>query len=154
MSIRHIKKDLITVECGIVAHGVNCSGAMNSGVAKAIRNRWPKAYESFMKHPKGADTLGAVDFVYIDEEDVIVANCYTQVFYGYGGGKYADVDAVRDSLARVAQIANLHTYPIYIPKIGCGLGGLDWQTEVGPIVELLSETFESVVINICDLPGE
>ena len=25
-----------------------------------------------------------------------------------------------------------------MPKIGCGLGGLDWDTEVKPIVEKLS----------------
>jgi len=149
---QYIEKDLTTINSGIVAHGVNCSGAMNSGVARAIRNRWPLAYERFQKHPKGHAVLGQADIVYIPDEEIIVANCYTQVFYGYGGGKYADPGAIQKSLARVFQIANLHAYPVYIPKIGCGLGGLSWTKEVGPIIEQLEKDFDCVDVFVCDLP--
>ena len=154
MTVQYITRDITTVSKGIVAHGVNCSGAMTSGVAKAIRNRWPKAYESFMKYPKGAKVLGQTDIVYIDDEDVIVANCYTQVFYGYGGGKYADAGAVKTSMQRVMQIANLQSLHVYIPRIGCGLGGLQWDKDVEPTINELAEIYTRTNIYVCDLPGE
>lgn len=154
MAVFYIKKDLITVRVGIVAHGVNCSGAMNSGVAKAIRARWPYVYERFCIHPKGRAVLGEVDFVYPANEELIIANCYTQVFYGYGGGKYADPEAIRKSLQRVMQIADLHGCDVYIPRMGCGLGGLDWQKEVQPIVEDVAKAYTKVDIFVCDLPED
>ena len=117
MSIIYIEKDITTVDNGVVAHGVNCQGVMNSGVAKAIRNKWPLAYERFKRHPKGKEALGQADIIHMPEEEIIVVNCYTQLFYGYGGGKYADASAVEKSMNRVMQIANLMTYPVYIPRI-------------------------------------
>ena len=152
MSVRYIEKDITTVDVGVVAHGVNCSGAMNSGVAKAIRNRWPLVYEKFKIHPKGRGVLGEADFVYIPEEEVVVANCYTQVFYGYGGGKYADPEAIKCAMARVMHIADLQCLHVYIPKIGCGLGGLNWKKDVEPIIEELADIHERINIYVCDLP--
>lgn len=152
MTVHYVKKDITTVDVGIVAHGVNCSGAMNSGVAKAIRNRWPLAYEHFMKHPKGRGVLGDAEFVYIPEEEVIVANCYTQVFYGYGGGKYADPAAIKRAMTQVLHIADLQCQHVYIPKIGCGLGGLNWEKDVRPIIDTLAEPYTRINIYVCDLP--
>lgn len=152
MTIHYIEKDVTTVEEGLVAHGVNCSGVMNSGVAKAIRNKWPLTYQRFMLHPKGKEALGEADIIHIPEEEVVVANCYTQMFYGYGGGKYADTEAIRSSLRRVFQIADLMSYHVYIPRIGCGLGGLDWNKDVKPIVEDLAEPYKRIHIFVCDLP--
>ena len=43
--IRYIKGDITKSNCDIICHQVNCQGKMNSGVAKAIRAKWPKVYE-------------------------------------------------------------------------------------------------------------
>lgn len=32
---------------GILVHGCNCKGVMGSGVAAAIRNRWPDVYKAY-----------------------------------------------------------------------------------------------------------
>lgn len=150
--IQYIEKDITTVTRGVVAHGVNCSGAMNSGVAKAIRNRWPDAYKRFLAHPKGWKALGEVDFIYIFQEDVVVANCYTQLLYGYDGGRYADVDAILKTMRRVMQIAYLQSYPVYIPRMGCGLGGLIWHKHVEPVIEEAAESYNKIHVYVCDLP--
>lgn len=152
MSVRYIEKDITSVEMGVIAHGVNCSGAMNSGVAKAIRNKWPQVYDRFKVHPKGREVLGEVDFIYLIGEEIVVANCYTQLFYGYGGGKYADSSAIARALYRVCQIADLQNYHVYIPRIGCGLGGLDWKMDVEPIVNELADVYKRINIYVCDLP--
>jgi len=148
--INYIKKDITTVEKGVVCHGVNCQQTMGSGVAKAIKEKWPIIYDIYMTKAKGKHMLGVADVVPI-KEDLYVANCYTQVFYGYGGGRYASPDAIRSCLADMVVHADYHEIPLYMPKIGCGLGGLDWDREVRPIIEKLDEFFGSIEINVCEL---
>lgn len=153
MLIDYIKKDITTVEMGVICHGVNCSGKMGSGVALAIRKKWPEVYKRFEFRGSGKALLGTADTVYITDS-LIVINCYTQLFYGYGGGRYADPTAIEKSLTRAARIADLYNLPLYIPRLGCGLGGLDWKKEVEPIVKQISEQIVRVRIFVCDLPGE
>jgi O-acetyl-ADP-ribose deacetylase (regulator of RNase III) len=147
--ITYIKKDLTTVSMGIVCHGVNCQGKMASGVAKAIRATWPKVYEEFMKHPTGAAALGQCQLVQVGEA-LLVANLFTQQFYGYGGGRYASQDAIRLALDRCGLYAEMYSLPIYMPKIGCGLGGLSWEGDVKQIVEEMSSK-HAIDIYVCEL---
>lgn len=150
--MEYIKKDITTVDMGIVAHGVNCQHKMASGVAKAIRAKWPKAYSSYMAAPKGKMMLGTAHIININEDDsLFVGNCYTQQFYGYGGGSYADIEAVRSSLSHIMILADFYNLPVYLPKIGCGLGGLDWDNDVAPIVAELDRLYERVDILVCEL---
>lgn len=151
-NITYIEKDITTVTYGIVAHGVNCSGAMGSGVAGSIRRKWPIVYTTFKSDGTGAKQLGRVKYIFINRKDLIVANCYTQIFYGRGGGRYADPKAVEKTLRDVGHTAMLFNHNIWMPRIGCGLGGLDWETEVLPIVEKVAGEFKDVYINIVDLP--
>ena len=126
---------------------------MGSGVAGAIRKRWPMVYDQFKKQGRGKQMLGTADPVYISQE-IIVVNCYTQLWYGFGGGRYADLKAVETSVSYAAKIANLYNFPLYLPRIGCGLGGLKWE-EVEPVLERLALMYEGYIpIVICDPPGE
>ena len=149
--IEYITKDITTVEKGLVCHGVNCQHKMASGVAKAIRAKWPTVYEHYMSEPKGASMLGRGDIVTIKEDSLYVVNCYTQNFYGYGGGRYANIDAIRRSLTETMMAGDYHQLPIYLPKIGCGLGGLNWGKEVEPVIISLNTFFDQVKIYVCEL---
>jgi len=154
--IEYIKKDITTVKEGIIAHGVNCSGTMNAGVAKAIKNKWPRVYTRFKLNGKGKRLLGTIDYLFVEMDEIsgnhiIVINCYTQMFYGFGGGKYADINAVEKTIKSSIQTAFLYTDDLYMPKIGCGLGGLLWDRDVRPIVEDCSLKFPTVNIFICEL---
>lgn len=146
--IKYVTKDITTVERGIVAHGVNCQGAMGSGVALAIKTKWPAIYEQYMRLGADNDLLGSCTMVAIEHNELYVANCYTQLYYGVNG-RFADPEAIRKSLASVFSMANLMAIPVYLPKIGAGLGGLDWDTEVAPIVEELSNRYSNVNTYIC-----
>ena len=150
--IYYVKKDITHIGMGVVCHGVNCQHKMASGVAKAIRAKWPVVYDAFMNNYKGKTVLGTAQIISVSEDDSLwVANCYTQLFYGYGGGKYADADAVKQSLTQVAKFADSLSLPVYMPRIGCGLGGLDWEKDVEPIVEELSEQYDRITFGVCDL---
>jgi O-acetyl-ADP-ribose deacetylase (regulator of RNase III) len=44
----HYKKgNLLEVKEGIITHGVNCQGVMGSGVALAIKQKYPSAFYSY-----------------------------------------------------------------------------------------------------------
>ena len=152
--ITYQTRDITGVKRGIVCHGVNCQGKMGSGVALAIRNKWPLAYEGYMLNPTGTEMLGQCNMVNVDEsihERIFVANCYTQFKYGRDGKKYADVFAIRTSLSQAYKWANFYHHHIFMPKIGCGLGGLDWDKEVLPIIEDLDASYEDVDTFVCSL---
>lgn len=135
--IKIVREDITTATDCVIPHGVNCQGRMASGVAKAIKEKWPLVYDDFMYRPTGKDMLGSLTAINVSE-DITVFNCYTQEFYGRDGKRYASLWAVERTLREVFQYAAFMKKKICMPKIGCGLGGLDWDTEVKPIVEKLS----------------
>lgn len=152
MSIDYLTKDITTVDKGVIVHGCNCSGGFGSGVAGAIRKKWPYAYEAHKEMGVGEELLGTVNILLRVTEDVVIVNGYTQVKYGRDGKRYADVAAIYKVLSQTAEFVDGGGYKdLYMPKIGAGLGGLDWETEVLPIVEMVSSEFPDVNIHICDI---
>jgi hypothetical protein len=53
----------------------------------------------------------------------------------------SDLDLIRRSARELVYLSHVATRgKIYLPRVGCGLGGLDWESEVKPILaEILTE---------------
>ena len=137
MNIKYIKKDITELNEGVLVHGVNCRGVMGSGVAKAIRRKWPVVYDEYIKFVKQHDTaksiLGKINPVIVSGKPFLsVINAFTQINYGRKG-IYADPLAIYNCLVLSTRISD----QLHIPKIGCGLGGLHWEMEVLPIIETI-----------------
>lgn len=100
MIIRNVNGDVTAPIRGIIGHGVNCQGVMGSGVALAIRNKFPKAYEEYKalcdRTEDKRQLLGSTQIVQITE-DLFVANMFTQFSFGRDGKAYASIQAVRDA---------------------------------------------------------
>lgn len=152
--ITYHQRDVTEITKGIIAHGVNCQLKMGSGVALAIRSKWPTVYDVYMKGPSGKKALGECFVINVDgsvHEQLFVANCYTQLNYGSDGAIYADKDAIRRSLKETHKWANYYHLNVFMPTIGCGLGGLDWDVDVLPIIEEIDELYEDVNTIVCTL---
>lgn len=130
-----------------VAHGVNCKGVMGKGVALAFAQRYPdmkKHYvalcEQRLMSPGRCDVwVGGHTYVY---------NLATQ----NRPGPDAKLRWVAESVASMLQHAEDHGVGrIGIPRIGCGIGGLQW-VEVRMILELLAleSTVDLVVYSLDD----
>lgn len=158
--IEYIKPlDITTVNDGVVMHGCNAHGVMGSGVAKAIRAKWPLAYERYHAFCKGyedsPDLLGKVLMVNVTPDNgainsLFVANAITQLNYGKDGKVYASIDAIADALATTVSFAAVLELPLFMPPIGCGLGGLNWENDVRPLVEWAAQGYEIDII-VCDI---
>lgn len=124
--VKYIKGDILDTHCKYIAHGVNCQGKMGSGVAKAIYTRYPlvkKEYLHSCPKPK-PELLGTFEIVVVDKNKrKYVFNCFTQENYGYDGKQYVSYGAIMSIFKELAGLQK----SIAIPKIGCGLGGGDWD---------------------------
>lgn len=123
---------------------------MGSGVAKAVKEKWPEVYQQYMSLPKGGHMLGTLAVTSISD-DLHVGNLYSQEYYGRDGKVYADIDAIEKGLRKALAYANSHELDLYLPQIGCGLGGLSWEGEVGPLLTKLSYEEPNVRIYVCVL---
>ena len=122
---------------------------MGGGVAKAIRDKWPQVYSQYIFRPKGKVMLGVCDIVYINSE-LSVANLYGQLHLGSDGAKDASELAIEQSLNEMFYTASrLNVTNIYLPKIGSLRGGLDWDTEVAPIIERVNILYPTLNVTIC-----
>lgn len=154
--------DLTEASERIIAHGCNTQGVMGSGVAKAIRGKWPQNYEWYRSaYQAGGLVLGTIVWYAIThdgKEELLIANCITQEFFGRDGKQYVDYDAVRRCMwginkeSRLRREQHMNPYDqnpfdsFALPMIGAGLGG-DWSiiesiidaetTDVQPVVYTL-----------------
>lgn len=141
--IKIIEGDLLESGADVICHQVNCQGKMNSGIAKAIREKYPKAYEKYREVCKGTnsnDLLGNAFEVKVDE-NTVVFNLFAQNNYGYDGKQYTDLNALKscfvDLFFKVKGLEYNKGYSLRIAlpyKIGCVRGGANWD-EVYAIIK-------------------
>lgn len=117
----------------VIVHGCNCQHTMGAGIAKQIKERFPKAYQADLDTPKGGGKLGTVSAASLP--DFTIVNAYTQDFYG-PTGQQADYDAIRSSMHYIKTW--FYGKRIGYPRIGAGLGGGDWSV----ISKIIDEELE------------
>ena len=132
MSVIYIKGNLLEANTAVIAHQANCQCTFGTGLALAIKKRFPDAYKEDLKTTKGdISKLGTFS---ISESKPIVANLYGQ-FYYYPKGS-TDYKALENALNLLGiYMTQNHLDSLGLPyKIGCGLGGGDWN-KVKEIIE-------------------
>lgn len=142
--IRYVKGNLLDAPEPLIIHGCNAQGVMGSGVAKAIREKWPvvfKAYRAWYKQEAflhRSCCVGEVQIVLAEglPQRKWVANLISQTHYGTDGRKYASYEAIMHGLTTIRDENWSH---VAMPKIGCGLGGLQWTTVESLVEELLCD---------------
>lgn len=145
----YIKDDLLSAQKGIIIHGCNASGGFGSGVAGAIRRKWPHVYEQFRYMPTGVESCGKFQLVKINT-NLYVGNLITQLFFGNDGKKYANLEWINLSLRSCLKSVSEMDIPkiVNLPKIGSGLGGLDWDSEVEPLIQCIEADFRNFDFNL------
>ncbi|QDV85213.1 macro domain-containing protein [Planctomycetes bacterium TBK1r] len=112
----------------VIIHGCNCFCTMGAGIAKAIRDQYPTAYDADLATEKGSrDKLGTYSSIEVSIGDrrLTVVNAYTQFNYR-GPGIKADYDAIRQVFRKIKD--DFAGGRIGYPMLGAGLAGGDWDT--------------------------
>lgn len=153
------KGNILDSGADIICHQVNCQGAMNSGVAKAIRQKWPKVYTEYKakcdyeeatvndlygKYESPIDwsecLLGDIQVVLVDENKAVI-NMFAQQYYGYDQKRYTSYDAFWYCLGRIKRVINPEKTIAFPARIGCVRGGANWNVILTMIEEVLGADY-------------
>lgn len=138
MALKHSSGDLLAQakkgKYDVIVQGCNCFCTMGSGIAKQIREQFPRAYEADKATKSGdRNKLGTYSVALGKQFNII--NAYTQ--YGFNrGGANEDVfeyEAFQKILDKLVE-----EYPgcrFGFPAIGCGLAGGNEERIVGMLEE-------------------
>ena len=132
MQIEYVKGDLLKTEIKGIIHGCNSHGVMGSGVAKAIRDKYPQAYRDYndVYDGYGLD-LGAI-VVSVQDDGKVIYNAITQKDYGRQADRvYVSYWAIAEAFRK---INSWGIKEIAMPKIGAGLANGDWNV-ISAIIE-------------------
>lgn len=123
-----------------IGHGCNIDGVMGAGVAKIVRRQWPELYTGYRwrclhgKFPTGgfwayeAEATGT-------QPGRVVYNLASQD----RPGRHASLRWVEESMRHALRDAEKRGVVTFgIPRIGCGIGGLNWD-DVRPVLACMAE---------------
>lgn len=140
--------DLTEATEDIIIHQVNCKGVMGSGVAKAIRDKFPNVYNDYLVYCKTHKyILGSTQLVQIFNFDDAKApyyciNMFSQDSFGCQR-QHTDMAALRQCLCDINEKCKGIT--VAFPwKVGCVRGGANWEEVLPMICELLPDVKEIV----------
>jgi len=146
--------EFLAGEVDVLIHSVNCQGKMNKGLGKQIRNAIPVVYQEYVSLyttlANKKRLLGTAQFVHLETfsdpetyrpKDVV--NLFAQYYYGEG-----TMQTNHDAFEKACQVV-ANYYPVGtrlgIPfKIGCGLGGGNWDI----VRAILERVFREHVVYI------
>ena len=137
MTFEHRIGDLFEqTDLEAIGHGVNCVGAMRSGIAARFSEEFPEMEERYRQLcAKNLLKLGMVWPWFDDELELWVFNLATQ----FQPGKNAKLEAVEKSVQKALEFCEKKKIAsLGLPQIGCGIGGLVWEYEVKPVLEYLA----------------
>lgn len=140
--------DLFTAHADVLGHGVNCKGLMGAGIARAFREQWPEMYREYrMLCDEGLLKPGQI-FPWNSPIGPSVINIATQEWPGRDA-QYEWVDAGIHNALAYCRDRGLKS--LAIPRIGCGIGGLDWDV-VRDALEIASAEYPDVELEVWTLP--
>lgn len=108
-------------EVDYVLHGANCFSTMGSGIARLIKENFPKAFlvdQNDYRSP--IERIGSYSSVFLSGLTII--NLYTQYDYGTSCRKF-EYGAFKRALDEITRDFSFTGKRIGLPEIGCGLGG-------------------------------
>ena len=140
MNVQHT--NILKVPEGVIVQQVNCLGVMGAGLALQIREAHPNVYAEyrqlcFSHTPNNFFLLGRIQVVPIGDKRWVV-NLFGQ--YDTGGERATEYSAFIQGISALSEWVTKTGDPLWknsggegkIPilfpyKIGCGLGGGDWD---------------------------
>lgn len=147
----HKTGDIFTTEMPAIGQGVNTYGQMGAGIAKLIANRFPSVLKPYQDACKSKELVaGGFQAVKVEEkEDFYILNLASQ----RKPGRDATLERLEPSfLSALAFAKEAGLTGFALPRIGSGIGGLDWHTEAKPLLEKLSSAEDSLLIELWSTP--
>lgn len=140
--------DIFTTDATYIGHGVNCMGLMGAGIAKTVREKFPKTYAEYNQLCKDGHLKPGGYFAY-PENDKVIVNLASQnkpgadASYGWLFSSLYGFAGLASQSERLERNGNL----IALPEIGCGIGGLEWDTVV-KVLEAIEAIYPEIEFEV------
>lgn len=135
------KDNLLGANAEALVNTVNTVGVMGKGIALQFKKKFPGNFKAYERACKNEEVhVGKMFTVSLDSltNPKYIINFPTKEHWK---GK-SRIEYVRNGLEDLLQeIERLGIHSIALPPLGCGNGGLDWESEVRPLIEA---TFDQI----------
>jgi len=159
MSVKYVYGDLLESGCEYICHQVNCQGVMGSGIAGAIRRKWPQIFNHYIFWNKSFERIDVNHVARYDEmlgeilivdvgNDTKVINMAAQYGYGADEKRYTSYDAFWNCLHQIKCEVPRNSIIGFPYQIGCGLGGANWTIIRTMIEEVLGKDYSVVIYQL------
>jgi len=142
---------LTATDVEVIGHQANTQNTFGAGIAKSIKEMYPKAYHAdTMAYKDGVAVLGGFSFCHLDGQLKKVFNLYGQTLYGKGK-RQTNYNGLYDALEGMKNYLVDNDMDLPVPVVGfpylmgCGLGGGDWRI-VERLIEVAFHNYEADVI--------
>lgn len=134
------KGNIFNSDCEFLVNPVNCVGVMGKGLALEFKNKYPLNFEIYKKACDNASfNIGNLLIVPVDNKFIV--NFPTKKHWR----NKSDLEFIKIGLEELkVAIKDFNIKSIAIPKLGCGLGGLDWNE----VFDLIKDFHNSIVDNV------
>lgn len=130
--LTHVTGDLIASDELVIAHGCNAKGVMGAGFAKHIRNLYPEVYSRYRHSVIDGEFVGGTaqrctTVTTVGQSGSVreVFNLCTQIEPGPNGSYWLITLAFGSMFEQCVQRGIKR---VGIPRIGCDIAALDWDT--------------------------
>lgn len=150
--IRKVRGNLLEAEVEALVNTVNTVGVMGKGIALQFRKAFPENYDGYLKVCKAGELKPGAMFIHELRNlsgPRFIINFPTKTDWK-SKSKLEYIDRGLEALAM--DVRRLGIRSIAIPPLGCGLGGLDWNTVYSRISAALSQ-FDDVEILVYEPAG-
>lgn len=149
--ITYIEGNLFTSTAQTLVNTVNTAGVMGKGIAKGFKTYFPEMVPEYVRRCKdGSFTHGQLLLYRTPHKWVL--NFPTKRHWR-NPSRRDDVEAGLQTFVRTYAEQGISS--VAFPQLGCGNGGLDWESQVRPLMEqYLGDLFLDVQIIIPDRRAE
>jgi O-acetyl-ADP-ribose deacetylase (regulator of RNase III) len=155
--VKEIVCDIFDAPVDVIVHQANCFHTMGSGIARAIKEKFPEAYDADCTQTQKGDrkklgTCSVATLVQPKTRIKYIFNMYSQFTFGtekrqtHYEALYRGLEWVRNHVANTNLVVGI---PF---KLGSKLGGADWQVVKAMIYSVFQESTREVII--CQKPGD
>lgn len=134
------KGNIFNSSCEFLVNPVNCVGVMGKGLALEFKNKYPLNFEIYKKACDNASfNIGNLLIVPVDNKFIV--NFPTKKHWR----NKSDLEFIKIGLEELkVAIKEFNIKSIALPKLGCGLGGLDWNE----VFDLIKDFHNSIDNNV------
>jgi O-acetyl-ADP-ribose deacetylase (regulator of RNase III) len=126
-----------------IVNPVNTVGVMGGGLAAEFKVRFPSMFSAYKKHCDSNELRPGLLMFFRPDPDSPVVCCFPTKLHWRNPSQLSYIESGLKSFNQFYKEWDIKS--VSFPKLGCGLGGLNWEHEVQPLMQKYLDTLDITV---------